>query len=239
LDADPSQVAAYNGQCSTFSLFDPRLGGGIRSLTATDGTNTIHATADEVNGIQVDDATYPSTPPRNQYRNIGRVNLTSRPPYRRPAARINISIANAADGKPISGILQTGTGLNITFSSSLTVEGATINGATYSVSRSRPTLPATAYSLPPERPELSLQCWQYSGLNTVVATAIDPFNPNVAVTANRSFLVVAAGGSNTGVTACAGSVQSCTLPCSRRHDSENNATSVPTAFFRRSRSVNR
>src|SRR5260370_18381715 len=52
LDADPSQVVTYNGQCSTFSIFDPHLAGVVLSLTATHATTTIHAAVDEDHSIQ-------------------------------------------------------------------------------------------------------------------------------------------------------------------------------------------
>jgi Bacterial Ig-like domain/Bacterial Ig domain len=228
LDADQSQVATYNAQCSTFTIFDPHLGGGTRSITATDGTNTIHAAVDEVNGIQVSDATYAIYAGlENQYRNIGRVTLTfppSTPVPPPPLINIGIFTLDSSNQRqPIQGIIQSGVPLVITFatSSTLTVTGATINSSEYAVT------PDSAAKTGDGLKHYILSgsySSQAAGTYTIVATALDSLDPTNTVNESRSFLVVAAGGSNSSVTVGAGPVVINSIPL-------QNARRVPVTTF--------
>jgi len=197
LTNSPNNVAIWNPTCGTFTLFDPQWGGGPRSVTAYANGQTLQATANEVNGIQLDDADYDITAGLELlYRNIGRINFTlapvTPPP---PPPQVNIGIYTA-DGNPAPGIVQTGTSLAITFTSSLSVTGATINGAQYSVTTdSLPTSTAPgAYHLN-TNPYVPGSPGDY----TITATAL-PALGGSPVTTSRSFLVVQEGGSNAEVT---------------------------------------
>ena len=234
LDSDPSAVATYTPQCGTFSIFDHQFGGGIRHLTASDGTSIVTAVVNEVNGIQADDATYAIYAGlERQYRNIGRANITfpsAVPPP--PAPVINITINTAADGQPIGGIIQTGTPLNITFSSTLDVKSATINGATYAVTQTA----SETIANPLKTYRLSDPNFPFSsdtpGLYTVTAIAIDPLNPSATpATSSRSFLLVQAGGDNTTFVACNANNQSCNAPTVINSSPKNAATGVSPSVF--------
>ena len=212
---NPKYVTTTTPACGTYSLFDPQFGGGPRSVTATavlptynPATNqtvtqkqTITDTADEVNGVQPEDSIFSVTAGLEaQYRNIGRINFTfapATPPPPPPQINISVLALDLSNNSlaPISGIVQAGTALTIKFSSTLSVEGAAINGAPYSavIPDTPPANPAPGYiystlkdTYPAGTP----------GLYTIVATAVNPLNPTTPVTVSRSFLVVAAGGGN-------------------------------------------
>jgi hypothetical protein len=214
-------VTTTTPACGTYSLFDPQIGGGPRSLTATatlptfdpsTGQTTIQIqkivdTADEVNSVQPDDNLFSVTAGLyNQYRNIGRLNFTfspSKPPP--PPPQINISVLapdpnNNNALAPVSGIVQTGTALTIKFSSTLFIEGATINGVPFSavIPDAPPANAAPGYSYTALKDTYPAGT---PGLYTIVATAVDPLNPTTPITVSRSFLVVAAGGGNLNATA--------------------------------------
>jgi RHS repeat-associated protein len=197
----PQYVTTTTGTCGTYVLFDPQLGGGTRSVTAYNSSTdqTLVETADEVNGVQLEDTLYPVTAGLEaQYRNIGRLNFffaAPVPPPPPPQITIGVYKVDAnGNRQAISGIVLTGTPLTITFSSTLTVSGATIGGTEFSVGAdtlpSNP-VPGMLYSRL-EQPFTAMN----PGLYTVVATALNPLNPSTPVTVSRSFLVVAAGGGN-------------------------------------------
>ncbi|HVI06841.1 MAG TPA: Ig-like domain-containing protein [Candidatus Binatia bacterium] len=190
-------MAIWNQSCGTFTLFDPHLGGGPRNVTAYVNGVAYQATANEVNGIQVNDADYDVTAGLEaEYKNIGRVSFTvppATPPP--PPPQISIAILNA-NGNPASGIVQINSPLTITFSSSLTVNGATINGVQYSVTTDTPPTPvapgAFHLSSNPFTPTTA-------GVYTITATGL-PALGGAPVTATASFLAVQAGGSNNSTT---------------------------------------
>ncbi len=196
-----------NGQ---YTLYDPTLGGGSRKITANvAGSNpvSIEVTASEVNAAQPDDQFYGVDPSLyHYYRNVGRTNITFpplQPPPPPPQINIGVYTLDTNNNRQaISGIVQTGASLTITFANTpgISLVGATINGAAFSS-----VVPDT----PPANP---VQGYTYTRLNdpypagtpalyTIVATAINPLNPGTPITVSRSFLVVAAGGSNIYATA--------------------------------------
>jgi hypothetical protein len=254
LDSDPTQVAVYDPKCSTFTLFDPRLGGGSRNITATapavgpdgstQGTTMIHAVVDEVNGIQADDPTYGIFAGlENQYRNIGRVTITfpaTTPPPPPPQLGIRLfSLDGNGHRVPATGILQTGTSLVIAFQSKLPVQGASISGTQLAV-----TSPDVATEVNDGQPEKLLLDARAvgtipigsAGTYTITATALDPLS-QTRVTANQSFLAVApGGGNNTNITCTvapppAAPTSSCTLPKVIDTAPLNGATSVSPSVF--------
>jgi hypothetical protein len=200
LTNNPQYVTTTSDACGTYSLFDPQRGGGQRSVTALNQATgqKIVAIADEVNGVQSDDGLFSVTAGlENQYRNIGRLNFTFAPPQPLPPPpQINIGISDASKTPPqtISGIVQAGTPLNITFTSSLTVQSATINGSQYPVTTDKQTTSSTLGSF-----HLSANPYVPSslGVYTITASASPALGGGSPVTVSRSFLVVAAGGGNT------------------------------------------
>src|SRR5205823_2481266 len=128
---DPKYVAVYDGQCATFTLFDPKIGGGSRAVTATDGTTTLHATVAEVQGAQQDDGLYAIYAGlENLYKNIGRLNFLfppATPPPPPPAVYIDLFTLNGKGHRVSAGtVLQSGTNIVIAFKSGLTVQSASI-----------------------------------------------------------------------------------------------------------------
>jgi hypothetical protein len=230
LTDNPQYVTTTSDSCGTYSLFDPQRGGGTRSVTAVNNTTgqQIVATANEVNGIQPDDLLFSVTAGlESQYRNIGRLNFTFNPltpPPPPPQINIGIyTIDGSGNRQAVSGIIQSGTPLTITFSSTLAVTGATINGASFS---------SVVADTPPANPIKSLI---YSklldsytagspGVYTITATAANPLNPSNSVTVSRSFLVVAAGGGNNYATAN-------TPPAVVGAVPSPNSQGVPTSIF--------
>lgn len=183
----------------TFTIFDFQRGGGPRTVTlqAPGLTQPLTATANEVNGIQVNDADYDVTAGLEfEYQNIGRVTFTlppvTPPP---PPPQINIGIFTS-DGNPAPGIVQTGTSLTVNFTSSLSVTAATINGVQYSVTTDTPPTPVAPGTF-------HLNGNPYvpgtPGVYSFTATALPPLG-GAPVTSNRSILVVQAGGTNNSVT---------------------------------------
>lgn len=161
------------------------------------------------------------------YKNVavGNINfpLQSPPP---PPPQINIGIFTLDPNnqrQPIQGIVQSGTSLVMTFASSanLTVTGATVNG--------------TPVAVAPDPSDTSNDGLNHfalgnnyitgaPGVYTVVATALNPVNVNTPVTTNRTFLVVAAGGSNNLVTPGVGPFVVYSTP-------QNNDQNVPPSSF--------
>lgn len=219
LDSDPSQVAVYDPQCSTFTIFDPRLGGGTRTITATapavaaDGstqrTTVLHATVAEVNGIQVDDQTYAIYAGlENQYRNIGRVTLTfppTTPPP--PPPQIDVRFYTLDDSNfrlPVTGIVFAGSKLVIALKSALTVTGASIGDTQLSIvadSLDNPKDTQPALDFRAQDPSSGDTFQRYTvgppGSYTLTVTAASGGPP---VTVTKSFLVVAPGATNNQVT---------------------------------------
>ncbi|HEX4965048.1 MAG TPA: Ig-like domain-containing protein [Thermoanaerobaculia bacterium] len=197
----PGAVAISQAD-GTFSIWDRKLGGGTRKVTAVVGSEKVEATAFEVDAAQPDPVFFPNVQIFQYYRNVGKVNiafpsLTPSP----PAPQVDIHLFTLdADGLrvPAPGVLPSGTSLVVAFKSSLTVTGATIGGAPQSV---------TAPDLPddPQDPLKfdSRVVGTYTvgppGVYTVVATALPPLG-GPAVTSTRSFLAVAAGGNNSNPT---------------------------------------
>jgi len=219
-----------NGQ---YTLYDPTLGGGSRKITANvAGSNpvSIEVTASEVNAAQPDDQFYGVDPSLYlYYRNVGRTNITFpplQPPPPPPQINIGVYTLDTNNNRQaISGIVQTGASLTITFASTpgISLVGATINGAAFSS-----VVPDT----PPSNP---VQGYTYTRLSdpypagtpalyTIVATAINPLNPGTPITVSRSFLVVAAGGGNIYATAGQAPTVINTVP-------SPNAQSVSVSIF--------
>ena len=191
----------------TFTILDPHFGGGSRSVTATINGKSMQSTAYEVNGIQVDDTDYDVTAGLELlYKNIGRVTFTvppTTPPP--PPPQINIGIFNASTNQPVSGIVQTGTALTITFSSNLTVQSAAING----IQCDGIACPTLTNAAPPANATPGMNYYQLGasytpgspGPYSISATAINPLNLTAPpVTVTQGFLAVQAGGSNNTVT---------------------------------------
>ena len=192
-----SQAAISQGDGS-FAIWDRKLGGGTRKVTAVYGGETVEATAFEVNASEPDPVFFPNLETYRYYRNVAKVNiafpsLTPTP----PAPQVDVRLFTLdADGLrvPATGVLQSGTSLIIAFKSSATVKGATVGGVPQNVTA--PDVPDN-----PQDP-LTLDArvvGTYTvgppGVYTVVATAIPPLG-GPAVTSTRSFLAVAPGGNN-------------------------------------------
>ncbi len=214
----------------TFTIFDFQRGAGARTVSVKIGTQTLQETAYEVNGIQVDDADYDVTAGLEFfYQNIGRVTFTlppATPPP--PPPQINIGIFNANTGQAITGIVQTGTPLNITFSSTLTVQSVSINGSECDGI----ACPGLTTATPPANPAPNTNYYQLSspytpgnpGVNTISATGVNPLPTGAPpVTTTQGFLAVQAGGSNNSLTASA--------PIIINSTPLNNATGVSTLIF--------
>lgn len=221
LDYDPTLVTIADPRCATFSLFDPQRGGGLRALTASDGTTTLHATANEVNGVQPNDATFAVTAGlENQYRNIGRVNFLF-PPATPPSAPPQISIRlftvdQYGHRVATSGIQQTGTNILIAFkvnqptgaSQTLKVTSASIG--TNQLTVENPDQVDSTENITDGKAETNLLSARVQGLYplgssgtyTITATALDSISLQ-QVTTSQSILVVAAGGGNTTIKTCA------------------------------------
>jgi hypothetical protein len=223
--SQPGEVAISQDD-GTFSIWDPRLGGGTRKVTAVFGKETVEATAFEVDAAQPDPVFFPNVDIFRYYRNVGKVSIAfpplAPPP---PAPQVDIRLFTLdADGLrvPAGGILQSGTSLVIAFKSSLTVTGATVGGVQQNV---------TAPDLPDNPQDLlkfnSRVIGTYTvgppGVYTVVAIALPPLG-GPAITSTRSFLAVAAGGNNGSPTPGTAPTVVGTLPL-------DNAASVATTTF--------
>jgi RHS repeat-associated protein len=238
-------VTTMNGACQTYSLFDPEFGGGARTVTATATLPTYNAatgqtttqkqviteTADEVNGVQPDDALFSVTAGLEaQYRNIGRLNFTfapATPPPPTPEIVVGIyTVDNSGNRQSVTGIVQTGTPLLMNFGSSsgLTLISATVNGGSFSslVPDASPSSPIAGYTYMRFNDALTPTA---TGVYNIVATAENALNPGVPVTVTRSFLVVAAGGGNTYASADTAPAVISTIPAAP------NNTNVSTLTF--------
>ncbi len=225
--SQPSNFAIYDATCATFTIFDPQLGGGARSVTATQllsaGSTTLQATAYEVDGAQSDDGLYAIYAGlEDLYKNIGRVNfLFPAPTPPLPPAQINIGIFNATTGQPVSGIVQSGTPLTITFSSNLTVQSVSINGSQCDGI----ACPALIGAAPPANAVAGMNYYQLSasytpnnpGVTSITVTGINPLTAS-SVSVTQGFLVVQAGGGNNTLTTSPPIIISSTPP--------NNAQNV-------------
>ena len=203
----PQYVTTSDPKCGGYSLFDPQFGGGTRSITATyqpnqRNTQTIVASTVEVNGAQSNDASFSITAGLEAlYKNIGRLNFTfAAPTPPPPPPQISIGIFDANTGHPVSGIVQTGASLNITFSSNLSIQSASINGAPCD----GVACPSLASATPPPNAAPNTNYYQLSapyqpsdpGPYSISASGIDPLNSASAITVTQGFLAVAAGGTN-------------------------------------------
>jgi hypothetical protein len=198
LDSNPSILGVYQAgsSCPTFTIHDPQTGGGQRAITASDGSSTpLHAIVDEVSGGLPYDNLYSiySLGRLSLYPEIGRVTFTFPATSAPPPSFINIGISTINSNgnlKPVQGAIQSTMPLVITFrtSSTLSVSSATINGVQYAVTPDPTT---------PQQYKLAAQYSSGSpGTYTIVATALDPLQTSISVNQTRSFLVVAAGGTN-------------------------------------------
>ena len=246
LTNNPQYVTTTSDTCGSYSLFDPQFGGGTRSVTGQNNITgqQIVSTAYEVDGAQPDDSLFSVTAGLEaQYKNIGRLNFTFSPPTPPPPPpQINIVITNATDpsNSPISGIVPTGTPLNISFTSGLQVSGATIgvnsatSGTSYSVTMVTPPTPSTlgVFQLSaPDYPYMPSSPGEY----TVIASAINPLTLN-EVTVSKSFLVVAAGSGNSNTYATNGVaptvIYATPVPQANGAPAQNVSTSTfPTVTF--------
>ena len=231
--ANSSSVAVWTPPpacAGTFTIFDFQLGGGARTVSAQIGTQNFQETAYEVNGIQVNDADYDVTAGLELlYQNIGRVTFTvppATPPP--PPPQINIGIFNANTGAVVTGIVEAGTPLTMTFSSNLTLQSVSINGSECD-GIACPTLMGAA---PPANPVAGMNYYQLSGpytpgnpgVTSISATGLNPLDPTATpVTVTQGFLVVQAGGGNTTLTNSA--------PIIINSTPLNNATGVSTLIF--------
>jgi hypothetical protein len=245
----PSNVAIYDGQCATFTLFDPQLGGGTRNVTATQisssGVNNLQATVDEVDGAQQDDGLYAIYAGlEDLYKNIGRVNFTFPtpvPPPPPPVVAIDLYTLNSMGHRaPASTILQSGANIVIAFQSKLNILSASINGTNLDVETPDSTEGAVLDNLP----EQYLQSARVKGLYpvgtpgnyTLTVVGQDPISL-VQSSANQNILVVAAGASNTETFSCtaaappADPTTGCTLPQVIGTYPVNTATGVPIGTF--------
>jgi hypothetical protein len=231
--ANSSSVAVWTPPpacAGTFTIFDFQLGGGARTVTAQTGTQTFQETAYEVNGVQANDADYDVTAGLEfLYQNIGRVTFTvppATPPP--PPPQINIVILNANTGQPISGIIQAGTPLTITFSSNLTVQSVSINGSECDGI----ACPSLTGGTPPANPVAGTNYYQLNGTYSpanpgpysITATGVNPLNTTgPAVSVTQGFLAVEAGGTNNTLTSSPPIIISATP--------SNNAKNVSTLIF--------
>ncbi len=198
--SQPGKMAVSQAD-GTFSLWDPKLGGGTRKVTATTGSETIEATAFEVDAAQPDPLYFPNAQIFQEYRNLGKVNITFPPAVPPPPPQIDVRLFTL-DGNglrvPAPGVLPAGTPLVIAFKSAASVRSATINGVQQTVT----TPDAPDNSQDPLRLDarvVGTVAVGPPGVYTVVATALPPLG-GPPVTATRSFLAVAAGGDNTSPT---------------------------------------
>lgn len=223
-DGGLSQIAVSQ-EDGSFTLWDRRLGGGTRKVTAFYGNESVEATAFEVNVAEPDPFYFPNVQLYRYYRNLAKVNIAfpalTPPP---PAPQVDIRLFTLdTDGLrvPATGVLQSGTSLVIAFKSSATVKGATVGGVPLNVTA--PDVPDNSQD--PLRFD-SRVVGTYTvgppGVYTVVVTAL-PALGGPAVTATRSFLAVAPGGNN-GVPKPGAPAVIHTLPL-------DNAVSVATTTF--------
>ena len=244
-----NNVAIADGQCATFTLFDPQLGGGTRTVTATQvpssGNTPLTATVDEVDGAQSDDGLYAIYAGlEDLYKNIGRVNFLfppATPPPPPPAVSIQLfTLDQNGHRVPAGGILQSGTNVVIAFKSSLTVQSASISGTQLDVETPDSTDGEVTDGLP-EQSLLSARVQNLYPLGapasyTLTATGIDPLSLTT-VTSSQSILVVAAGGNNTSTFTCntaqppSDPTAGCILPQVISISPANNAASVSPAVF--------
>ncbi len=241
-----SQVAIYDGTCATFTLFDPQLGGGARSVTASNGTTTLQATAYEVDGAQSDDGLYAIYAGlEDLYKNIGRVSFmfpapTPPPPPQQVSIQL-FTLNSNGHRVPAGGILQTGTNLVIAFQSTLSVQSASIGTTQLDIE----TPDSTDGEVTDGLPEQYLLSARVKGLYplggpgtyVITVTALDPISLT-QVTASQSILVVAAGGGNTSTITCtaaapppASPTAGCTVPQVVSVSPLNNASSVSTSVL--------
>lgn len=206
-------MSVTSDTCGEFTIFDPQFGGGPRTVTAQspDGKTTIQLTANEVNGVQVDDATYDITAGLEfLYLNIGRVNFTfpSIPAPAPPPIDVRLyTLDQNFHRVPTTSIIQSGAPLVIAIKTSLTVTGASINGQQLTVVTpdylddvNDPTAPLNARANDNSSTDsLHRYIAQTPDAYTLTVTALSPSGgPPVSV--SKGFLVVAAGGSNNVVT---------------------------------------
>jgi hypothetical protein len=200
----PDFFAYSTGQCSTFTLFDPLLGGGNRRIKAEYNNVEIDSTVNEVNGAQPDDNLFSVTAGLERlYRNIGRINFTfaaPTPPPPPPQVDIQIStIDPSGNRQPLTGIAQINTPLLFAYSAATnyTVVNATLNGVPFStISNDTSVLPTNGFAY---YRSSDLFIPLQPGLYTLVTTAL-PALGGLPASASRSFLVVAAGDKNNKVT---------------------------------------
>ncbi len=195
--SQPGEVAISQDD-GTFSIWDRRLGGGTRKVTATYGKETVEATAFEVDAAQPDPVFFPNVEIFRYYRNVGKVSIAFpplAPPPPPPQIDVRLFTLDANGLRvPAGGILQSGTSLAIAFKSSLTVKGATVGGVQHNVTA--PDVPDNPQD--PSRLDsrvVGTVTVGPPGVYSVVATALPPLG-GPAVTSSRSFLAVAAGGDN-------------------------------------------
>jgi hypothetical protein len=206
-------MSVTSDTCGEFTLFDPQFGGGPRTVTAQspDGKTLLQLTANEVNGIQVDDATYDITAGLELlYLNIGRVNFTfpSIPAAAPPPIDIRMyTLDQNFHRVPTTSIIQSGAPLVIAIKTPLTVTGASINGQQLTVAAPDylddvhdPLAPLDARANDNSSTDsLHRYIAQTPDAYTLTVTAMSPLG-GTPITVSKGFLVVAAGGSNNVVT---------------------------------------
>ena len=233
LDSDTSRIATTDATCGTFVLFDPKVGGGFRNVTASNNGLLLHATIDEVNPVANDSAVQATFGPfsvtaglQALYRNIGTVNFTYPPPAVVIPSKLNIGVFSLNSNnqrQPVNGIILSATPLAITFAvnPNLAVQGVTINGQSYTFG------PDTSVQFNDGLTHLMVTT-PYSagtpGVSTIVATAIDPLDPQIIVTESKSFLVVTSGNGKITLTLGVAPEVIDTTPL-------KNANNVPTTTF--------
>jgi hypothetical protein len=240
-----SNVAIYDGICATFTLFDPQLGGGARTVTASNGTTSLQTTVEEVDGAQSDDGLYAIYAGlEDLYKNIGRANfLFPAPVLPPPPPQISIRLFTLdAKGHRVAagGILQAGTNVVIAFRSGLAVQSASI-GQTQLVVQTPDSDNSEVTDGLPEQNLLSARVQQLytvgvPGNYTITATAVDPISL-LQVTVTQDILVVAAGGSDNTTFACtaapppADPTLGCTLPMVVDVSPTNYSSGIPNTVF--------
>jgi hypothetical protein len=235
-DKPSKNVAVTSDSCGTFVIFDPQLGGGTRNISATspNGGPTLHATADEVNGVQTDDQTYLVTEGlEHTYRNIGRVTLTfppTTPPPPPPQVDIRIFTLNQQNLRvPTTGVVQTGVPLVIAVRTALSVTSGSVAGMVLASTSpdhldnnqdTQPALDARLYD-----PSSANQTYTptTAGAYTLSVTAVSPLG-GPPITISKSFLVVTGGGDNNTTTPGQAPTVISTIPVL-------NAKRVPTTIF--------
>ena len=228
LDSDPGAVATYTPACGRFSIFDHQFGGGTRHLTAFDGTTKLHATTTEVDGIQVDDATYGiSAGLERQYRNIGRVTFTfPAPPAPTPPPQVGIHIYKLDSNLlrvALQGVAQTGQQLVIAFDTKLVMQSALVNGVQQAVVGDYQDNTGGSEPLLADSRIQGFYVAAQPGVYTVTAIA-KPLIGGDSVSVNSTFLVVGAGGGNTTVTTGVAPAVVYTVPA-------DNAQNVSASVF--------